>query len=235
MRLFFETLAKRKVLYVIQEKEGPILASDTVCVLAYNTENETPDKISLTVADFYRYTAEDPSIELDLGRYIETYAATHQFMIETEDEDPDDFDNMEQVLLSEVRNFFPEAIPMSSLDMDNGYDYEVMDPMTELSLSATSFVRDDTYIPPVLFLLIEAIHTFDIDESEGAQFQIAKYGSGREKSRMIILSYQELLDLVDSAIIRSFPLLPPKYTTPEGRIRYIRETIVKSRLDPKNL
>lgn len=234
-RLFFETLAKKKVLYVIQEKDGPILPTDIVCVFAYNSEDETPDKVSLTVEDFYRYTATDPSIQEDLGEYIMNYAAAHKYMIQTEDEDPDDFDNIEYKTLREVPNFSPEAIPMTSLDPDNGYDYEVIDDLSELHISSTSFVQDEKYIPPLLFLLIEALHELDLDDTEWAQIQIARYGSGTGKSVIIITNYQELIDLVDSAILRSYTLLPAKYNTPESRIQYIRDTLVKSRLDPKNL
>lgn len=205
VRLFFDILSRKKVLYLLQGKEGPVLPSDTLCVLSFNEEDETPDKISLPVADFYKYTAD--TLDADTEDYLEyllSYTAKHQYILETEDEDPADFDNVEQDLLSNERGFFPEAIPMSSPDSEHGYDYEIIDPLLELHVSATSFVRDENYTPPLLFLAILAVT--ELAHSEGevkeAQIQIARYGTNREKSRILLSSYAEFLEWIDAAILR---------------------------------
>ena len=90
-------LREKKVLYIIQAKDGPLLRTDRVCVLSYDTENEVPDKISLSVASFYKYTAPEPTVLEDFTEYIRTYGATHRCVVETEDEDPSDFESFEQL------------------------------------------------------------------------------------------------------------------------------------------
>lgn len=229
---FFRILATSRILYVVQQKDGPLLGTDSVYVHVFE-ENGDAKRREITIDEFCSYTADNPNMSDGYGNFLSGYAAKLWYLIKFWDEDADDFENTEQHPLAEVPDFNPEKIPVADVDETNGYEYSVIEVMGELHIPGRNFILSDTYCPPLLYLLIDAAYHLAPLAREDDAIHITRYGEGKIVSLTLTTSYQELLECIDTAILRGYPLLPGKYDTPAKRRTYIRDTLVLKHLDPE--